>query len=76
MHPEWDKPIMQKLQIEGVEGELSPEVNAAIAAVEKVLRLYRRTPFPLVGRHRDGLATQCAIAALVAAGHELLADDG
>jgi hypothetical protein len=67
---------MQKFQIEGVEGKLPPEVEAAIAAVEKVLRLYRRTPFPLVGKHRDGLATQCALAALGAAGHDLLPDDG
>jgi hypothetical protein len=76
MTPERHKTAMEKFEVEGVQGKLPPEFTAAKDAVEEVLRLYRRTPFPLIGKHRDGLASQCAFAALVAAGYDVFSDDG
>ncbi len=57
----------------GVEVPLAPEVAAVRTAIEDVLWQYRRSPILLLRKEwREGLAVQCASAALFALGRDPL----
>lgn len=67
---------MPTFHVEGTAREWPEDLRAATDEVAMVLRRYRWTPFLLLGKmNREGMALQCASAALVAAGHDPFSAD-